>query len=110
MTMLLDLSLTQITMCTATNFVFPPKHSKWDYSLEIKCNYDVTAVSLLVIDENRDVKFYHKVENVPYEEARLIAINFCKHYGINRDRELVRSFKVYEITLHDLGEGYMMIG
>lgn len=97
-------------MCTATNFVFPPKNSKWDYSLEIKGNYDVTTVSLLVIDENRDVQFYHRVENVPYEDARIIAIDFCKHYRINRDRVLVKSFKVYELTLRDLGEGYMMIG
>lgn len=97
-------------MCTINNILFPPKNSKWDYSLEIKGDYNVTTVSLLVIDENRDVKFYHRVENVPYEEARIIAINFCKHYRINRDRVLVKSFKVYELTLRDLGEGYMMIG
>lgn len=99
-----------MNMCTAINFMFPPKNSKWDYSLEIKGNYEITTVSLLVIDENRDVKFYHRVCDVPYEDARIIAINFCKHYGINRDRVLVKSFKVYELTLRDLGEGYMMIG
>ena len=59
-----------MTMYTATNFMFPPKNSKWDYSLEIKGDYDVTTVSLLVIDENRDVKFYHRVCDVPYEDAR----------------------------------------
>lgn len=98
-------------MCTAINdLVFPPKNSKWDYSLEIKGNYDVATVSLLVVDENGDILFYHRVENVPYEEARLIAIDFCKHYGINRDKVLVRAFKAYSRTLHALGEGYMMIG
>ena len=97
-------------MCTINNILFPPKNSKWDYSLEIKGDYDVTTVSLLVIDENGDIQFYHKVENVPYEDARIIAINFCKHYRINRDKVLVKSFKVYELTLRDLGEGYMMIG
>lgn len=96
-------------MCTINNILFPPKHSKWDYSLEIKGNYEITTVSLLVIDENRDVKFYHKVENVPYEEARLIAINFCKHYKINRDRVLVNAFRAYQRIYRLLGEGCMVV-
>ena len=99
-----------MTMCTAINFVFPPKNSKWDYFLEIEGNYDVATVSLLVMDENKDIQFYHRVESVSYCEARLIAIDFCKHYGINRDKVLVRAFNTYSRTLHVLGEGYMVIG
>ncbi len=96
-------------MCTAINFMFPPKNSKWDYSLEIKGNYDVATVSLLVLDENKDVQFYHRVENVPHEDARLIAIDFCKYYGINRDKILVNAFRAYKRTYLLLGEGDMIV-
>lgn len=99
-----------MNMCTAINFMFPPKNSKWDYSLEIKGNYEITTVSLLVIDEGRNIQFYHRVTNVSYEDARLLAIDFCKKYSIDRDKELVRSFRAFKLTLRDLGEGYMMIG
>lgn len=97
-------------MCTINNILFPPKHSKWDYSLEIKGNMHVTTVSILVVDENRDVQVYHRVENLPYDKARLTAINFCKYYGLNRDRVLVKSFRTYRNILRQMGEGYMMIG
>jgi hypothetical protein len=49
------------------------------------------------------------VENVPHEDARLIAIDFCKYYGINRDKILVNAFRAYKRTYLLLGEGDMIV-
>lgn len=90
-------------------FQYVPKNEDWEVCLDARGNMTEMSIAYMVLDENHDIVLYEKVEHVTFDDVWLEAIAFCKFYGINRDKELVKAKRTFDAMLTTFNEGWLSL-